>query len=101
MIKITIAAIITLAASLPLMAQTPPPCAPRAVVLAKLAEAYGETRQAVGLAANGTVLEVFANAGEGSWTITVTTPQGQTCLVATGQGYEAIAEALPPQGQPG
>jgi hypothetical protein len=101
MIKITLAAIITLATSLPLLAQDAPQCAPRASVLAFLAEKHGETRQSIGLAANNVVLEVFANAGEGSWTITVTTPQGQTCLVASGSGYEAIAEALPPQGQPG
>ena len=34
-------------------------------------------------------------AESGSWTITVTMPTGMTCLMASGQSYEALAEALP------
>lgn len=70
-------------------------CAPRDVVLTRLAEGYGETRQSVGLGANNAVIEVFASDNTGSWTITVTTPNGLTCLVASGQAFEAVAEALP------
>jgi hypothetical protein len=73
-------------------------CAPRTVVLERLATGYGETRQGIGLGAEGAVIEVFASLDSGSWTITVTMPNGMTCLVASGQSYEALAEALPPQG---
>jgi hypothetical protein len=45
------------------------------------------------------VLEVFAS-DTGSWTITVTLPSGMTCLVATGQGWEDLAEQLPAKGDP-
>ena len=34
-----------------------------------------------------------------SWTITVTSPSGMTCLVASGQSFETLAEALPPKGK--
>ncbi|RUS60215.1 hypothetical protein EGN72_10500 [Pseudorhodobacter sp. E13] len=77
-----------------------PQCGPRAAVVAQLADRYGETRRSMGLAANNMVMEVFASDASQSWTITVTTPQGQTCLVASGQGFEAMAEELPAKGDP-
>lgn len=70
-------------------------CAPRAAVVDRLATGYGETRQSMGLGANNQVVEVFASAETGTWTITVTTPAGLTCLVASGQAFEELAEALP------
>ena len=76
-------------------AQQRPNCAPREVVVTRLAEGYGETRQSVGLGANNAMIEVFASDKTGSWTITVTTPNGLTCLVASGQSFEEVAEALP------
>ena len=73
-------------------------CAPRPSVVERLAEKYGETRQSIGLGAQGTVVEVFASEETGSWTITVTMPSGFTCLVASGQSFERISEALPAPG---
>lgn len=75
-------------------------CAPRDQVVARLAEKYGETRQSMRLGSNNTVMEVFASAESGSWTITVTMTNGITCLVASGQAFEALAEVLPPRGAP-
>lgn len=69
-------------------------CAPREIVVQRLAEGYGETRQSVGLGANNAVVEVFASEESGTWTITVTMASGVTCLVASGQAYEELAEAL-------
>ncbi|MGX9356574.1 hypothetical protein ACS3SW_15835 [Roseobacteraceae bacterium S113] len=73
-------------------------CGPRAVVVDRLAERYGETRQSIGLGANNQVLEVFASQDTGTWTVTVTSVQGVTCLVASGQAFETLAEALPAKG---
>lgn len=73
-------------------------CAMRAQVIERLATAYGETRQSIGLGANNQMVEVFASLETGTWTITVTTPTGLTCLVASGQAYEALTEAA---GAPG
>ncbi|MEI4197400.1 hypothetical protein V8359_16505 [Roseovarius sp. E0-M6] len=74
-------------------------CAPRDVVVERLASAYGESRQSMGLGANNAVIEVFASATSGTWTITVTNVRGVTCLVASGQAFEQLAEALPIPGQ--
>lgn len=73
-------------------------CAPRQVVLDRLTNAYGESRQSIGLGAQGTVIETFASSDSGSWTITVTMPNGMTCLIASGQSFETLAEALPAKG---
>ena len=81
------------------IAQSEPQCAPRAEVVAGLAQTYGETRRSVGLAANNAVMEVFAAADTGTWTLTVTMPDGMTCLVASGQGYETVTEPLPAKGE--
>lgn len=70
-------------------------CAPRDVVLDRLASKFGESRQSVGLGPNNQMVEVFASADTGTWTITVTQPTGLTCLVASGQAFETLAEALP------
>ena len=67
-------------------------CAPRDVVVKRLAEAYGETRRAMGLGGQGAVVEVFASDSSGSWTITVTGPDGITCLIAAGQAFESMAK---------
>lgn len=73
-------------------------CGPRDAVVTRLAEKFGETRQSIGVAANNSVVEVYASHDSGSWTITVTLPNGMTCLVASGQAFETLAEALPPKG---
>lgn len=80
-------------------AQTAPNCATRAQVVDVLTAKYGETRRSIGLAANNTVMELFASP-TGSWTVTVTLPEGMTCLMASGQGFETIAEELPAKGDP-
>lgn len=68
-------------------------CASRDIVVAQLSDKYGESRQSIGLGSNDAVVEVFASVQTGTWTITVTLPTGQTCIVAAGSSYEALAEA--------
>ena len=75
-----------------------PQCGVRDKVVERLATTYGETRRSMGLANNSTVMEVYASDKTGSWTITVTLPNGLTCLVASGDGFEALAETLPAKG---
>lgn len=73
-------------------AQTPgPQCAARADVVQVLAARYGETRQAMGLAAETQLMEVFASEA-GTWTLTITLTDGTTCLVASGNSFENVAE---------
>ena len=82
----------------PVLAQSGQNCAPRDMVVDRLASKYGETRQSMGLGANNAVVEVFASDSSGSWTITVTSANGLTCLVASGQAFEELAEVLPAEG---
>ena len=70
-------------------------CAARPAVMEKLAEKYGETRRSMGLAANNGIVELHASEDTGSWTITVTHPNGMTCLVAAGNSFETVEEDLP------
>ena len=73
-------------------------CGARAAVVERLTTKYQETRQSIGLGANNSVVEVFGNDQTGTWTITVTMPNGMTCLVASGEAFEVLAEVLPAAG---
>lgn len=73
-------------------------CAKREMVLQRLNENFGESRQSIGIASQGQVVEVFASLESGSWTITVTLPNGITCLVASGRAFEHLNEPLKPAG---
>lgn len=77
-----------------------PQCGPRAAVLAQLMDRYGETRRSMGIAANNMVMEFFASGTSQSWTITVTSTDGQTCLIASGEAFEPMMEDLPAKGDP-
>jgi hypothetical protein len=74
-------------AATPAMAQTI--CGERRDFLKQLDSSYGEQTEALGIAANGAVLEVLTS-DQGSWTILVTSPKGTTCVVATGENWETI-----------
>ena len=73
-------------------------CASRDTVVERLATKYGESRQSIGMAPKGRVIEVFASLETGTWTITVTLPDGRMCLVASGQSYESLDEPVEPAG---
>jgi hypothetical protein len=83
-----------LALALPAHAQGVP-CADHETVMARLATGYGESRQSIGVGGNNTVIEIYANIETGTWTITVTQPEGPTCMVASGYGFEHLDEGLP------
>lgn len=74
-------------------------CAPRDKLLQQLAENYGETRRAGGVQGGHAVVEVYASAETGSWTIVLTRPDGDACAVAAGQSWseEAGVLALDPE----
>jgi hypothetical protein len=90
--KVLMALLISALAT-PLMAQGRN-CAPRQAIVDRLANGFSESRQAIGIGSNNSVVEIFASE-MGSWSITVTSPNGLTCLVAAGQSFEVLAEAYP------
>jgi hypothetical protein len=87
--KLFAISLIGVALALPASAQQTRNCGDRARVVERLNSAYGESRQSIGLAPNNSVVEVFASPETGTWTITATNTSGITCLVASGQAYEA------------
>ncbi len=84
--------------ALPATAQQAPRCAPRAQMLDVLEQRFSETRRAIGLTNSHAVMELYASDENGSWTILVTLPNGMTCLVGVGTGYETLTE--PARGAP-
>ena len=82
------------------VAHSAPQCDSREAVTALLADRYGETRRAIGIAGQSAVMELYAADTTGTWSITLTLPDGRMCLVATGSGYETVTEDLPAKGAP-
>ena len=75
-----------------------PICGQRDQIVAQLRTRFGEEVRATGLAGPTRIVEVFASDTTGSWTITVTSVDGTTSLMASGQHYEATP--LRPAGEP-
>lgn len=76
-------------------------CARRDQVVERLERTYGEQRRGIGLAGdNRGVIEVFASDQTGTWTITITLPSGQSCLVASGQNWSPAPVPAKAQGDP-
>ena len=75
----------------------PTTCGLRDEIVDQLHSRYTETRRAVALADTNAVLEVFA-AESGSWTILITRTNGVSCMIASGQAFEAVQEPLPARG---
>ena len=82
------------------IAHSAPQCDSRETVTTLLADRYGETRRALGIAGQAAVMELFAADSTGTWSITVTLPDGRMCLMASGSNYEVVTEDLPAQGSP-
>ena len=51
-------------------------------------EKHQETPAAIGLASNGSLIEVFATADGATWSIVMTSPQGVACVVAVGEDWD-------------
>ncbi|MCB6178518.1 hypothetical protein LHP98_10280 [Rhodobacter sp. Har01] len=81
------------------MVQAQAQCGPREAMVAQLAERYGETQQALGLA-SAAVMELFASAETGTWTLTLTSPDGTMCLMAAGQAFQASDAPKSAKGDP-
>ncbi len=69
-------------------------CAPREVVVRVAAE-YGEIRQSIALRTDNKAIEVWASPETGTWMITVTSPGGLTCVIASGDAYQAMNDPVP------
>lgn len=70
-------------------------CAERNIIVGELTGRYGEQVHGMGLAHQNRIVEVYVSAETGSWTITVTSADGTTCLMAAGQHFAQMAPLIP------
>lgn len=92
LLSLTIALALLLPNAARAQTATGPPCADRTSVVHNLHNVFGERLVGYGLSTAGTLIEVYAGRA-GTWTIISTRPNGTSCLVATGEAWEA---AKPP-----
>jgi len=94
--RLMLAACCLLTAGCSAIPETPQPvatapayeCAPRELVITGLSRNYGESVLGMGLGALG-VVEMWAGDG-GTFTVTVSTADGLTCLVMSGEHWQAV-----------
>jgi hypothetical protein len=79
--------------------EQPQACAPRAQVIAKLADRFGETLRDLGYGRSG-VVEVYRSDETGTWTILMSRPDGISCMIAEGRIWDADVRPLTKQGDP-
>ena len=93
--------LLTLAAvALPAATHAQTNCAERTTVTERLAGKYGEVFAGGGLKNAEAIFEVWKSAESGTWTIIMTLPNGQSCVMAAGTDWR---DGLPetPAGIPG
>jgi type IV secretory pathway VirB2 component (pilin) len=73
--------------------QAQPVCGAHEAVITTLSGKFAEKPVSMGLANNGTVVEVLSSP-DGSWTIVMTAPNGLTCLLAAGDYWQEVPEKL-------
>jgi len=69
-------------------AQGSAPCTTRTRMVEQLGGRYAETPVAMGLASNGGLVELFTSSDGATWTVIVTIPGGQSCIVAAGELWQ-------------
>jgi len=69
-------------------------CGKREAVVEALQKNHGEVAVSRGLTSRGTLIEVFASPKSDSFTIINSRPDGVSCLVTAGEGWQEVK--LPP-----
>ena len=68
-------------------------CGERSAVLTALGGRFAEKLESMGLAGNGTVVEVLSSE-DGTWTIIMTAPNGVSCLLAAGDYWRRLPKQV-------
>ena len=72
----------------------PAVCRARDGLLSQLESKYGEVPVAIGVA-DGQLIELLTAKDGITWTIILTSPKGLSCLIASGEGWRALAPVPP------
>ena len=75
-------------------------CYEREALLKALEGQYGETITAMGIISGRAYLEIYTSQA-GSWTIVATAPDGPSCVISAGEGWESIEPHYPIEGRDG
>lgn len=78
----------------PGLARTQAACGERDAVVANLSETLNEVRRGGGSTGTATIFEVWASEETGTWTILISTPNGQACVMASGDGWRDEATEM-------
>ena len=70
-------------------------CGHREAMLGVLHDERGQSVRGIGLGADQHVLEWHANEETGAWTVTLTTPDGVTCVMAVGEAFAGFDAPIP------
>ena len=91
----TLAATVAVSLLFATFAQAQMVCGTRDAIVAQLGEKYGETRRGGGLAGATAIFEIWASDKPPyTWTILKTTPDGFTCVMAVGDGWQDDAPVI-------
>lgn len=74
-------------------------CDTRANVMNHLGQKYSETQVGVGVANNGGLVEIMTTQNGSTWTMTMTMPNGMTCLMAAGEKWEDAPQVVSAPGE--
>ena len=74
------------------------PCNQRDDVLGHLAQKYQEVPVAIGVTNRGGLVEVLSTGDGKTWTIIISSPDGEACMAAAGEGWRALSPADAPDG---
>ncbi|MEM1129530.1 MAG: hypothetical protein AAGH83_03310 [Pseudomonadota bacterium] len=76
-------------------------CAARDQVIEWLGDRYSERMSAAGLNGPNRLFELWSSDTTGSWTLLMTTPEGQSCVIASGTNWHSVPVMMIPMGQLG
>ncbi len=74
------------------MAQVP--CGQRDKIVEWFAVKYNEAPIASGVSSTGSLIEVLSTHDGETWTLIITSPDGNSCMIASGQGWRAKPHEL-------
>ena len=75
-------------------AQSAQRCGDHDILVKRLAEKFVEQQVAIGVTANGKMVEVLASPEGNTWSIVLTEPGGPSCFVAAGANWVEVESRL-------
>ena len=65
-------------------------CSERSKFIGYLADTFAEKPVAIGMASNGSIIELLKSIDGDSWTIIMTTPNGISCRISAGEKWQPL-----------